>query len=484
MRKACVLLFGASLAAAACGKSESDSDSSPEPTPHAGETGTGAAGLGGSKAQGGDTGTGGRAEGGEPSEGGAPAPGSGGLPLAGRGGGSSGGAADGGTAGGGGSSGGTTGGAGATGGSSTAGTGGIALPDSCVSHSQHGAGKYCSAELTCARGTLALSCEERADFWYCACSNGDAVLEYEFPDTTGSETCEIAAKICLEPERLTGEEACQRSETSDIVSCRLDDVCETTHDVDGVTVVTRRTWHPGCEPCSDGVTTCCYCTGVDPPDYWVRDAEVGAGCGFLDELCKDEPLEQVGARTCDPVVAEAFPNYGLCDASVLCGRPVELGDGSRLTLSEHFKTRCVTAAANDARCGCAADDGWDRVVLRFALPPTNVETCIATTEVCAGLETLELSGQRACTNTQRTVAAYGCSLTIACEEEATVSDTAVTVLSQFGAGCQHLGADNWTCGCSEPPGGSARGRFELKAHDSEAACVAAAAACPTLWPHQ
>jgi hypothetical protein len=478
VRKACVLLLGASLAAVACGKSARDGKSSPEPTPRAGETGTGAAGLGGSDAQGGtaSTDTGGRADGGEPSEGGAPASGSGGLPVVGGLGGSS--------SGGGGVSGAVApGGAGSTGGSASGGTGGIALPEHCVSDSQHSGGKYCSAELTCASGTLALSCEERSGFWYCACSKGDALFEYEFFDAIGNATCEVAAQICLEPERLTGEEACVRSQTSNIVSCSLDDTCQTIHDVDGLTVVTRREWNAGCEPCYDEVTTCCYCTGVHPPDYWVRDADVGAGCGFLDELCKHEPLEPVGARTCDDVVAEAFPAYGLCDASVLCGQPVELGDGSRLTLSEHFKTRCVTAG-NDTRCGCAADDGWDRVVLRFALPPTNVETCRATTEVCAGLETLELSGERACTDTQRTVAAYGCSLTIACEEEATVSETAVTVLSQFGAGCQHLGADNWTCGCSEPAGGPGRGRFELKAHDSEAACVAAAAACPTLWPHQ
>jgi hypothetical protein len=442
-----------------CGKSSSKSNDTRDPTPDAGENGTGGTSVGGTNARGGTSG-----EGMAGSEDGGESPG--GAPTGGRAGTSSGGTS---------SAGSSNGGASTSGAAGAAGAPSIRVPDGCEPGAQHVGGLFCSTEMWCDGSRSTVSCADMgSSLWLCSCSDATTRTDYEFPDASGVRTCEAAAKACADPDLLTGAETCTQMETTDATTCTREDVCERLQEIDGVTLRTRTRESASCSVCFESNVSCCYCPGDRTADYRLGDVDLTAGCDFLTELCKPDSTRPVGAKACDPLWDITYPDA--CQMAVACGEPVELGDGTGLTLWDRFQTMCLEEA-NEMRCACTDATGAGKLALDFGAAPSNFEHCSAMTAACAELETLTPTGTKACSSDVG-VLPSSCSVDGECSQPATLAGVDVTIRTTVDVQCDLQSSDQWLCRCTRT--GST---LEVEAEDSESACDQAVAACPTTSPN-
>jgi hypothetical protein len=397
-------------------------------------------------------------DGGEPSEGGAPSGGRGGVSgLGGLGG--------------------TGNGGNSTAGASTAGAGGVRVPDGCEPGSQFVGGAYCSTAMTCDGHQLNISCSVNAGIWMCSCTNGPSRVDYDFPIATGVSTCEAAAKACANPDLLTGDENCTRTRTMGVSACAIHDTCETLHVIDGVTLRTRRARDATCNACSDPVGSCCHCTNPNVTDYRLRDANLGAGCDFLDELCKPDNVDLVGGKTCQPLWEQDYPDYA-CMMAAECGQPILVGDGTRFTLTQQFTTTCYDRDEG-FRCTCTNDEHEYALAVDFGMMPANISTCRVATAACAGVEPIEPTGPRACTASTDIAVSDACTLYLDCVEPATLAGANVTVFTKVGAQCDRQPDGSYSCYCNQRTSGP----YAIEAEDTRSACEQAVdEVCPVLAP--
>lgn len=439
-----------------CGKASKRGDRSGD-TPSAGENATG--GTAGSDGQGGTAGsTTAGGEGGESPEGGAPGGGLGGTPMAGSGGSSI---------------------SGAAGASGMAGAAGVSLPDGCATVSQHVGGTYCSTEMTCDTRLLSVSCAETSsEFWTCSCIGPDGRVDYDFPDATGVTTCNVAAKVCADPDILTADEECMRTRTMGVLGCAVHDTCDRLDVIDGVTLRSRRLWNSVCESCPNPGSTCCRCgDDNDTIDYRIRDANLSGGCDFLDALCTGENIDPVGAATCENLSENLYPDQA-CGVTARCGQPVELADGTRLSLSQELNTFCY-ARTEGYRCTCQDEGNVPVLSLDFGDTPVSLGPCRTTSSVCGKTEPLELIGSRRCTPNMDVVAEGGCIFYVDCVQDATAAGVAVTVFTTVGSQCENQGDGTFSCYCNNRRSGP----YVIEAEDSATACpMAIEDVCPSLSP--
>ena len=160
-----------------------------------------------------------------------------------------------------------------------------------------------------------------------------------------------------------------------------------------------------------------------------------------------------------------------------CGQPVQLGDGTRLSLAEQFSTYCYTRDEG-LRCTCSNEERENKLALDFGMSPPNIAICTATTAVCAEVEALEPTGARVCTPTSDIVLSDGCTLYLDCVQPATVAGAPVTSFTNVGAQCDVQPDGTYSCFCNHRTSGP----YEIEADDTRGACAEAVEVCPKLAP--
>jgi hypothetical protein len=451
------------LAVACGGSTTSEAEVTPGTT--AGENGVGGPDAGESSVSGGapGEGTGGSGAGGERADAGAPA--------AARGGAAAGGA--------------MTGGGSGHGGAAPAAVLDFEPPEGCDELTTPIVAElHCSAGLTCGERRLSVACTNDRGLWTCTCTGNETSATYEIPDLPSAPTCTAAAKVCADPDNLTGEPTCERTLAGGSGSCTVRDDCQTWHLVDGARLRTRSEWQASCLPCSESGVLCCRC-GEDlnlpnpavSPDYRIVDIDPSATCEFMDPLCKANASELSGPETCQNVLRSIDVNLG-CQEVTRCDQAVELADGTELTLSNDYIANC--SRVNDrTSCSCSDASRVNRFVLTWDLPPDAIETCSALLPACTGGEPVELTGSADCSHTFQTLGSQACILQRECEQPALVAATEATFRHAASTRCTRKdgNTDNWQCECRVLNGNH---RLELQAGDAETACTQAADECSSI----
>lgn len=448
MIRGLLLSFSVVLAmAVGCGKTKKSARDSGTEAGQAGMGGT----LAGGSARGGAAGVGrgGSGDGGEPTDGGAPSGGQSGA-----------------------SSGGSSGGG--NGGASTGGVGGANLPEGCEGNPLV-SNDSCNADMICDGRRLNVSCAFSLGLWSCRCTEGQSTVDFDFPVATGVSACEAAMKACADPDILS-DEMCERTRTMGVLGCAIHDRCETLHDVDGVTLRTRRTLDASCDECKTSDSFCCSCADASVIDYRLRDVNPEAGCDFMEQLCKTTSIVPVGEKTCEPVREDSYPDQ-YCEISSQCAQPVELGDGTRLSLYEGFSVYCASTEEG-SRCTCSDEDRENELVVDVGMPPVDVAICRSVTALCAKTEALEPAAPRECIPNTDIVLPDGCTLYVDCVQSGTLAGAPVTVLTKVGAQCNLEPDGSFSCYCNNRTSGP----YELEADDAKSACVEALDVCPTRAP--
>lgn len=469
MTKRRMLGYGVSLALlGACGTARSGDEAS-LPVASAGDAGSGVTAGRPSGGEGGAAaGESGHPDGGDPwdggdSSGGAPTPPQGGAAGGGAGASPSGGSAGGGTP--------------------AGGTVGFALPDGCESDGFIVGEKHCSAPLVCDGERLSIACVEQAPgrLWSCGCTRGDTSADYEIPDVRGAVSCEIAAAACADPSLLDGDESCDRTYGESAQSCSVRDDCTRWHEVNGWRLRTQTSWAGACHACGEPSTAvCCRCNDAPPNpeyDYRLQDIELAQGCEVVSELCQGEPPSPSGEQSCEILRESVGPDIG-CEVAVRCGQPVELADGSTLTLSDDSDAICIPIEGQ-THCICRDGEFSTNVGLAFAMAAPERETCRLMHEVCRGSEPLELSGAFECLVSRQNVSLDSCSRELDCTQAASVRGLEVTARAVKSVYCNRFIDDEWHCRCNP----STPELVELTAADAESACTLAIEDCAPVPPY-
>ncbi len=461
MRLGTILCWSALLAlTAACGGAAKSKG-----LPSGAAASGGKDGAGGVNAAGSDVTSGAAGEGGTPEDAGASG-GRGGAPFAGSGGAGSAGVS--------GSTGGASSGGPSIAGAPGAGAPSIAVPEGCVPLSQHTGGLFCSSEMTCDAERTTVACVANdAGVWSCSCIQGETRADFEFPDTTGTRTCEVAAAACLHPELFTDDEICTVTDEVNGQSCSVLDTCRRETEVGGVEVSRKSEFTAECTGVHEALSGC-TCPGSRAPAYWLPTNDLSAGCGFLSSLCRGD-VTPTGNWTCESLFEDSAPTYG-CHSGASCQRPVTLGSGLDLMLAEQYNLNCWDADGV-TRCSCDRASGFAKLSLLHGMAADDIASCQLATAACAEVEALELRGSPECTATTDTESSTGCVLRLDCAQAATTQGTEVTVLTRKGATCDLRSDGGWSCVCygAEPEPVT----VELDADDSASACTRATERCPS-----
>jgi hypothetical protein len=197
----------------------------------------------------------------------------------------------------------------------------------------------------------------------------------------------------------------------------------------------------------------------------------------MDALCTGENIDPVGPATCEFLSENLYQDYA-CGHSARCGQPVELADGTRLSLSEELNSFCYSRTEG-YRCTCHGEDNQILLSLDFGDAPINLAACRTTTSVCGKTTPLERIGSPRCTPTMDVVAEGGCIFYVDCVQDATAAGTAVTVFTTEGSQCEDQGDGTFSCYCNNRTSGP----YVIEAEDSATACPKAVEdVCPSLSP--
>jgi len=388
-----------------------------------------------------------------------------------------------------------TGGRPPTGGNASGGAGGavgIQVPEGCESTTPIVAERHCSLELSCDSRRMSVACTDDRGLWTCSCSGAETSVTYEIPDLPSAATCELAARVCAEPEVLRGEETCQRTETPVPGLCELEDACQTWHELDGRRVRTRRDWKAACEPCPGGTETgglamtCCRCSvgelapARDPADYRLADYDPSTGCAFLAQLCEVDSFEPAGDAECAHAELSANIDFG-CQIVTHCVQPIELADGAELTLANEFRSSCMASGSGPATaCNCSDADGRLGYEVFWDLPEDDIDTCRAVDAACTGVEPPELGGEVECVPSFDTLTRDSCALRSVCDQPATLGGVDAVVRTRSSVRCEREepGSESWICHCTSTQAPA----LELEGGDAEQTCLEAVGTCAELTP--
>jgi hypothetical protein len=364
-------------------------------------------------------------------------------------------------------------------GSAAGGATGVVVPDGCELVSEHGAGLYCSAELTCDGERVIVSCTaEDSGAWSCSCVDGETSSLFEFPETAGTPTCSMTAKVCRHPELLTGEEKCTLDDKADGLTCVATDTCRREHELDGVKLTTKTEWKASCDFIDGTSLIACSCSDQAKIDYWLSQTGSSTSCRFLDPLCRGAAPTPKTDWDCTTDFEESGPGYG-CHSGKTCLETVTLEDGTDLTLRQGYNLNCRTIGGH-TRCAC--EDTWseEKLTLSLGISADDIGACQVTIDACAGLEKLELADTPECTTTTDETTAGSCERVLECTQQGVTARTQVTALTRVGASCARHENGSWFCNCKSLSG--LQEGVELEAADSASACDAAIDQCPRFAP--
>ena len=449
----------------ACGRVGKPKGSTAVPGSDGGSAGDGSTSHGGESGEPGD-GSGGTVSGTGSSRGGSS--GTVGSSMAGRAGGTGAGT----------SAGGASSGASSVAGAPTAGAGSITPPDGCALTTTHVSDTYCSADMACNDDRVIVSCAVNPDGgWRCDCQNGDERNVFQFPDATGTRTCDVAGIACLHPELLTGDGPCLGMTKSDTVSCAVLESCVQDHHIDGVELTTQTQWSAQCGVVTTDLSKCA-CGDTGGSTKLIKTTDFTNGCEFLYPLCKSEATP-LGDWSCEPNFEESGAGYG-CHSGSKCERPVELADGSPLVEMEQYNLNCRTVDGR-TRCACEGVSGYEKVTLLVPVSADDIDACRITTGVCAETEPFEPAGAEDCRRSNETATPTDCTLAIDCTQSGTTGSTQVTSLTHVNVGCIHRDNGTWFCSCNEGFFGE-QSTLSLEADSSAEACEQSIADCPVTTP--
>jgi hypothetical protein len=365
------------------------------------------------------------------------------------------------------------------GGAPVAGAPNVTLPDDCSRVGQHVGETFCSAEMTCDDKPLTVSCTaDLSGQWLCSCLRDGGSTLFRFPDATGTTTCNVAAKGCLHPELLTGEETCTRTDKVDGPNCAILDSCLKNHEVEGVKVATQTEWQAECGAVATNISGC-TCQDSLEPDIWLEPESFAAGCGFLSVLCKEGEPAPLHDWSCEPVFEDAGPGYG-CHSGSFCQRPIRLDDGTDLTQVEQYNLNCRTTDGR-TRCACEGVAGVEKVTLVVPLPADDIDACRLTTDVCSEVESFEPTGSPDCKRSDESATPTNCTLARDCSQPGVTADTQVTTLTHVNASCLLRDDGSWFCSCNE--GWPAQHlTLSIDADTSADACAQVIDECPPIAP--
>ena len=369
------------------------------------------------------------------------------------------------------STGGATSGAPATAGAAQAGGASIAVPAGCEPGAQHVGGAYCSTELSCDGTNRTVSCAvDATGLWTCSCTEGSSSTSFDFQETTGTRTCELAAEACVHPQTPTGTESCETTHEIEGYLCTAHTVCR--QQDPGSPIATRTDTIATCQASSD--LAVCRCSAPEPPDYYITHIDIAEGCDYLGYLCKDEPTPLDDWSCGSPTLYPGSMGYG-CSGNSNCTRHIVLSDKTELTQAEYYYSRC-RLDGDQTRCACSNAASIEQPTILVDLPEADVDTCQTALDACSGLEPIELEGSPDCVPTTQTIDPNTCTHALECTQAGKSGDLDVTVLTRASATCRHRSDDMWVCSCN----GYITDEFMLDARSVSTVCDDALEQCPHL----
>jgi hypothetical protein len=374
-----------------------------------------------------------------------------------------------------------TGGA-ATGGVATGGvaTGGvpnmdpIAIPEGCErDNSSEGSGS-CSVGFTCNSVYLSVFCNEGAgDDWKCYCK-GNVEQTYSVRSETSGAACAVAGAFCAGKGPDLGElpALCEPTEKGDSLSCSRQVHCEHTIELDeGTAVLVEETSEVSCVETGVAGSVSCSCGGEDDGLRSETLLEIAAedACGPALSLCNAKERKPAGPRACEPESLNASP--GQCGLVQGCAQPLELDDGTVISVYSSDFVNCATIATNQSRCDCSDDSS----TFTFDIDAeTTIDSCTQAGDICSRRDEIEAGEDVACTIQSQSVAGSVCSIELNCSQSGTLGDIAIARQAFLLVSCSEA-APGWACSCSSAGSSVA---VDVEAGDARDACSAASDACP------
>jgi hypothetical protein len=370
----------------------------------------------------------------------------------------------------------------ATGGVATGGvtTGGapnmdpIAIPEGCErDNSTEGSGS-CNLGFTCNDVYHSVFCNEGAgDDWKCYCM-GLVGGTYSIRSETSGAACAVAGAFCAGRGPDLGElpVECEPTEKSDSLSCSRQLHCEHLIDLEeGTAVVFEETSQVSCS--EEGVTGIVYCScggeHEEVRDATLLDIAAEDACGPALSLCNAKQRKPAGPRACEPESLSASP--GQCGLAQGCAQPLELDDGTVVSVYSSDFINCATTATDQSRCDCSDDSG----TFTFDIDAeTTIDSCTQAGQICSRRDEIEAGEDVACTIQSQSVSGNVCSTELNCSQSGTLGDIVIARQAFLLVSCSEA-APGWACSCSAAGSSVA---VDVEADDVWDACSAASDACP------
>ncbi len=376
----------------------------------------------------------------------------------------------------------------ATGGAATGGvaTGGVAtggmpnldpilIPEGCeADNAMQGSGS-CSVGFTCNQVYLSVFCNEGAgDAWKCYCK-GNVEGTYDVRAENSGAACAVASAFCSGRGPDLGElpEDCQPTEKVDAQSCSRQLHCEHTIELEeGTAVLVEETSEVSCSDSGVEGSVSCSCAGGDDAMQYdsLLDTSIEEACGPALSLCRSKQRKPAGLRECEPESLSA--SDGNCSLTQGCKQPLELDDGTVVSVYSPDFASCVTITGNQSRCDCGGYEG----TFSFDVDtPTTIATCTEAGEICARRYEIEPGGDVTCTAQNQSVVGRVCNTELNCSRSGTLGDLEIAQQAIVQVQCSE-GDTGWDCSCTS--GSNSVAVAGVEAADAWDACSAAAEACP------
>jgi hypothetical protein len=368
-------------------------------------------------------------------------------------------------------------GGGATGGVTTGGAPNmdpIPIPEGCErDNSTEGSGS-CNVGFTCNDVYHSVFCNEGSgDDWKCYCM-GLVGGTYSVRSETSGAACAVAGAFCAGKGPDLGElpVECEPTERSDSLSCSRQVHCEHRIELEGGTAVfVEETSQVSCGETGVAGSVYCSCGGEnDGPRYeTLLDIAAEDACGPALSLCNAKQRKPAGPRACEPESLSASP--GQCGLAQGCAQPLELDDGTVVSVYSSDFINCVTTATDQSRCDCSDDSSTFTFDIGVE---TTIDSCTQAGEICSRRDEIEAGEDVACTIQSQSVSGNVCSTELNCSQSGTLGDIEIARQAFLLVSCSEA-APGWACSCSAAGSSVA---VDVEAGDVWDACSAASDACP------
>ena len=352
----------------------------------------------------------------------------------------------------------------------------IAIPEGCErDNSTEGSGS-CNVGFTCNDVYHSVFCNEGAgDDWKCYCM-GSVGGTYSVRSETSGAACAVAGAFCAGKGPDLGElpVECEPTERSDSLSCSRQVHCEHRIELEGGTAVfVEETSQVSCGETGVAGSVYCSCGGEnDGPRYeTLLDIAAEEACGPALSLCNAKQRKPAGPRACEPESLSASP--GQCGLAQGCAQPLELDDGTVVSVYSSDFINCVTTATDQSRCDCSDDSGTGTFTFGIDAE-TTIDSCTQAGDICSRRDEIEAGEDVACTIQSQSVAGNVCSIELHCSQSGTLGDLEIARQAYLLVSCSEA-APGWACSCSTADSSVA---VDVEADDVWDACSAASGACP------